>query len=285
MKTNVCSLIDCTLEEWILKDKSISKSLIKRKLTKKERLKFIKTKSEFYVDLNLLNHMQIGPIYKGPSIEIIHDCEQFIAITKPENIHCHPLDYTDEDNCLSYLKSNSLFSSLSVNQNHWDRGLLYRLDYETSGVLVLCKNESLYRIIRDNFPQVAKEKIYIAIVEGEIEDSGEVESALTTSGKKIKVIDDCEPNARLTFEKIGYDSHYDYSLIKVKLLHGLRHQIRVQMASYGHPIIGDTLYGGREDKRMYLHAYEYVFNINENEFRFKSELKLFGNFLNLNSKL
>ena len=78
---------------------------------------------------------------------------------KPANLFVHPLVYDEKNNCLSFLRTYKP-AYLGVNSKNYDRGLLYRLDFETSGVLVYVKNEIAYQYLRENFKTIAKKKTY-----------------------------------------------------------------------------------------------------------------------------
>ncbi|MDC1175651.1 RNA pseudouridine synthase, partial [Bacteriovoracaceae bacterium] len=206
-----------------------------------------------------------------------------LIISKPERVHCHPLSYLESNNCLSFLRSRGYGEVLKVNKDHYDRGLLFRLDFETSGVLFFTKKESIYEQVRGDFQQVMKEKFYLAIVSNEIEESGTLINVISTKGKTVKE-DEKGVTAEISFEKIG--SNDKYSLIKIKLGHGHRHQIRAQLKLNGTPILGDTLYGGEESERVWLHALSYEIVINEDEvIKVSDTPELFFSFLNLNSDL
>ena len=93
----------------------------------------------------------IYPIYEGPKIDVLYEDSNCIILNKSPSTHSHPLKYNEKDNCLSFLRENNYFEALKVNEYNMDRGLLYRLDYGTSGVLVLVKDELDYLHLRDNF--------------------------------------------------------------------------------------------------------------------------------------
>ena len=77
----------------------------------------------------------IYPDYEGPDIEVLFENDDVIILNKPPNIHSHPLKYSEQDNCLSFLRQQLKNNKMDVNKKSYDKGLLYRLDYVTSGVL------------------------------------------------------------------------------------------------------------------------------------------------------
>lgn len=261
-------------ESFLLTTFQCSKNKLKKYFDKKFLSRKLEAHRPINLDLNFINDGLISPVYIGPKIEIIEDNESFIVLNKPENIFVHPLTYFESDNCLSFLRSIN-HPSL-VNEQNYDRGLLYRLDYETSGVLVLTKDESIYQSVRQNFDQLVKQKIYILVVEGELKHRGLIETYIQASmqaGSTMKIVnqhDDMALRAQLEILESEYDAEKNLSKVKVKLLTGHRHQIRIQMKGLGHPILGDKLYGGREASRMYLHAFEYQLSIQNKSYLWKA---------------
>ncbi len=237
---------------------------------------------EIKIPINILNHLLINPEYEGEAIQTLYEDDLFIAINKPSKIHCHPLSYDEKDNCLSFLSSSHRLE----NKSSYDRTLLYRLDYETSGVLTLAKNESDYKEIRENFDEIVIEKIYFAIVEGKGLEKGihtHHFSASEHKGHKQKE-DPIGRSAKLEIWDIIEHENQNLSLVKLKLKTGIRHQIRVQLSHLGHPILGDELYGGSPAKRLFLHAYKYSFRFKDKDYEFtSSQAWLFDEFFNLNS--
>ncbi|MBT7669680.1 MAG: RNA pseudouridine synthase [Bdellovibrionales bacterium] len=254
----------------------------------------LKARQVVTLPLNLLNHLQIAPSYSGPPIEVLFENNDLMAISKPYNLHSHPLNYLEYDNCLSWLRCSDPKNSKQVLQicsSSMERGLLNRLDFVTSGVLILIKHEKLHQALRNNFSLMVKEKIYLAIVEGELVNQGDQCHYFLSSGpkgRKVKVSSVNTAGAKegwLALSLLKYDSLTNRSLVKVRLLSGLRHQIRAQLAFLGHPIVGDTLYGGIADpnsSRVFLHSYCYRLQLPDGEIELKdATASLFGALFNM----
>ena len=245
------------VEEWLI-DIGLSKSWIKKKLTKKELQKKIKKNPGFSSDL--LNKNMIGPIYNGPEIEILHEDDLFLVIEKPSKVHGHALEYSDDNNILSFFRSINKGNLLAINNEKAERGLLYRLDFDTSGVLVYVKNESIFQEIFEKRNNLITTKKYLAFVHGKTMEGAHLKDFLIGSeskGSKMKVSDEGQ-EANLSFITKKYDSQRDLSLIEIDLRTGLRHQIRIQLAHSGHPLLGDVKYGGQKASRLFLHAQRYT---------------------------
>lgn len=248
---------DCTLAD-CLKSFGYSQQKIKKSLPKKRAQALVKKKGEVRVPLELFNLGLINPTFSSPSTakpQILEKRNDFWSLYKPSLIHSHPLKYNEEDNMLSFLKSKGEFDVLRVNSKNYDRGLLYRLDHETSGLLMATTKESLYEGCR-NGDVLVKKKTYFARVSGEYKGFNELSNRLSTSGKKIKE-DSSGKEAHLKVIGMEYSKELNESLLKLEIREGLRHQIRIQLSLAGFPIVGDELYGGSQASYFGLFCYSY----------------------------
>lgn len=270
------------LYEDFLKHLGLSKNQYKKAGLKKG-LSFKKGK-ELSLPCDVLRNGLINPVFSCDPVTILFEDENFLALSKPSNMHGHPQSFGETNTVLNFLQS----MGRNPDFGGPERGLLYRLDKETSGVLVAAKNESTYFEIREEFNAFAKEKIYLAIVQGKLEDSGEIRHHLAASGQKGSKQKESEDGkeAILEINNTQYSSEHDCSLVEVSLKTGLRHQIRAQLSLLGHPILGDTLYGGKESERLFLHALRYSFDWEGQKKVFlDNEPLLFDKFFNLDSCL
>ena len=292
--TSLCFLSDYNSLEVALKESfGISGSWIKKKfLNKKLLLKKVKKGEIFEFPLDVVNKRVIYPEYNGAPIDVLYSDEHVLVLDKPCDVHCHPLSYCESDNCLSFLRQNGYFNELLVNSEKYDRGLLFRLDYATSGVLFYIKSEKLYFKLRASFNDVVKLKRYLAVVEGNLQNDGPIINYLKGSGPKrsemtvfSESVDD-SIQAKLSVKKLDYNSEHDLSLLEVDLVTGVRHQIRAQLGYLGHPILGDTLYGGKTYRRLFLHALSYSVQFENLSWVVKSNRpELFDLFFDLDSCL
>lgn len=221
------------------------------------------THSLLSVPEKLINWGEINPIYDGNDCFTLYEDEKIIAIHKPPFIHSHPLSYCESNNCLSFLRQKGMFHPLNVNKKCYDRGLIHRLDFETSGVLLLAKDNETHHALRTHWHEAAKEKNYWAIVRGDFPFDGEWEHFIESTGlknHKMRVISNSREGQKgvLKIQKKDYLKNHNLSLLQIHLKTGIRHQIRVQLSSLGYPILGDSLYGGESAKRLFLHAFSYA---------------------------
>ncbi len=260
----ICFLKDYpSLLEALMEVTSITKSQLKKLGLKKVKWERpLKAKEEIELDADVVNYLRISPECDNEDIHILTEDEEFIAISKPYNCHSHPLKYNDTNNVLSFLRKERGNELLKVNQEAYDRGLLYRLDYETSGLLLYCKRDFLHKECREEFSTIVEEKTYYAIVQGNFSSNSLTHKIVYTGSKKSKarafsVSHDEGITASLEATRLAHNKDEDLTLVKVSLKEGHRHQIRVQLSAEGFPILGDELYGGKKAERLFLHCYSY----------------------------
>jgi len=224
------------------------------------------------IDIACLNHGRIQAANDDllNKVKILHEDESIVAIHKDSMIHSHPLTYGEENNVLSILRAMGRSDLLRINPQLYDRGLLYRLDFETSGLMLLAKDQTIYDHVRKNFHQVMKGKKYIARCVGDLSAIAVnhwVHYLQSSGPKGAKIIaHHHETNAEtqraeLDWKLINYEPATNISTVEIDLLTGLRHQIRAQFSKEGYPLMGDQLYGASAASRIYLHAYEYTVDL------------------------
>lgn len=257
--------------QWLRDEKSLKEALqeslhssgqqLKKYFSSKQLQRPVAAKEILRLPLGLVNHLQINPVFKGPRPSIIIEDSLYIALHKPAGVHCHPLEYNDKDTLLNFLAEENKFEALKVNQEHYDRGLLHRLDLETSGVVLLAKTDRVYQNTRNAFATEVKRKFYWAVVNGSFDKEGLWTHHFKASGikgSKQKVSDDAvELSSPGTMSVMKVSENNGKSLLLINLKTGLRHQIRAQLAHLGFPILGDELYGGIKAERLFLHALRY----------------------------
>ena len=137
--------------------------------------------------------------------------------------------------------------------------IVHRLDRETSGLMMFAKNEKVKRILQDNWHDIIKERLYLALVEGKPEPWSDSVTSYLHESKALIVYSSQNPNSGVeatTHYKI-LKTKKDFALLKVWLETGRKNQIRVHMKDIGHPIVGDKKYGSELDLigRLGLHAW------------------------------
>jgi 23S rRNA-/tRNA-specific pseudouridylate synthase len=141
-----------------------------------------------------------------------------------------------------------------VLEGEFEAMLLHRLDKDTSGVLILVKNEEFRLKAIEEFKKHRVYKEYEAIVYGHLYEETKIDAPISTEkGKKAKSkIDKFGQSALTLVEPIAIAGKKTH--VKVVIETGRTHQIRLHLAHINHPILGDTMYGGKVSPRMMLHA-------------------------------
>ena len=261
-----------------------SGQLLKRHFTSKELTRPVRARDLLSMPLDFVNHLAVNPIFEGPTPSILRETKDYLVLHKPANLHCHPLCYTDKNTLLNFLASKGMIEDLLINRGNYDRGLLYRLDFETSGVIVLARSESILDGIRKDFSRM-KSKFYWAVVDGSFDLDGRYSHffrATGVKGHKQVVTDVPKPDATVGALKVKKVIEAGgKSLLLIKLETGLRHQIRAQLSHLGFPILGDELYGGNKAERLFLHALRYEWETEAED----PNAELFGSFFDLDRAL
>ena len=194
-------------------------------------------------------------------LEILYEDSDLAVVIKPRGMVVHPAAGHPDGTLVTALLAN--LDSLGGIGGDMRPGIVQRLDKETSGLMLVAKNdetqEALSRMLKDR----EIEKHYRALAEGKFkEPEGEIDAPIDRSKKdRKKMAVDPEGRPALTRWKVLAEGH-GCTLLDVHILTGRTHQIRVHLKSIGHPVCGDELYGnGRGVKVpcLMLHAYSLAF--------------------------
>ena len=144
-------------------------------------------------------------------------------------------------------------------------GIVHRLDKDTSGLIIVAKNDKAHTKLTEMFKNKKIKKTYLAIVKGKVsKETGRIETNIRRDEKDRKKMsvsrDEKKGKLAITTYKV-IDSNERYSLLDVNIETGRTHQIRVHMKHIGYPILGDIVYGRPDNKimRQMLHAYKLEF--------------------------
>ena len=193
-------------------------------------------------------------------IEIVWQDEDFAVVNKPQGMVVHPAPGAYDNTLVNALLFK--LSSLSGINGVARPGIVHRLDKDTSGLLVVAKNDFAHISLQKQIAEKSAKRYYYALVDGVVQkDSGEIRNFLarsTADRKKYAVAKD----GRLAITLYKVVKRYSvYTLMEYELKTGRTHQIRVHSRYIGHPVVGDRTYGGSDAfglNGQLLHAYKLV---------------------------
>ena len=193
-------------------------------------------------------------------LNILYEDNHIIVVVKPPNIPSQG-DKTEDEDMLTIIKK---YIKEKYNKpGNVYLGLVHRLDRPVGGVMVLAKTSKAAARLSEQVRNKVFKKEYLTIVDGKIKNkSGTLENYVLKNEKTnmSKVVKEGTKNAKyakLDYEVLKYNEEINLSLVKILLHTGRHHQIRVQLANFGHSICGDQKYGTRgRGKQISLWAYK-----------------------------
>ena len=195
--------------------------------------------------------------------KVLFEDNHIIVVEKSPNIPSQA-DKTEDIDILSIVKQ--YIKEKYQKPGNVYLGLVHRLDRPVGGVMVFAKTSKSASRLSDQIRQKIFQKKYLAVVDGKIaQEEGELEDYLYKDERNniSKVVNKDKKNAKLaklSYKVIKYNEVKDLSLLEINLHTGRHHQIRVQLANFGHSIFGDQKYGKRgQGKQIALWAYEISF--------------------------
>lgn len=243
-------------------------------LKKDDKLSFYHIDNKFFPNLNTKNF----PFLNAPeTLNIIYEDDNIIIIDKEPGLTVHSGNDKNKDNLVLRLQ-HYLYSKNEYNpekENTFAPALANRIDRNTGGIILGAKNAESLRILNKLIKKRSIKRFYLCLVFGNLNNKNDVlEDHLIKDENLNQVfITDIANNNNKKKIKTKYnvlDENNEFSLLEVELITGRTHQIRVHMASIGHPIVGDIKYGTKEMnkniafKGQALYSYRIVFNFTEN---------------------
>ncbi|MFW6131439.1 MAG: RluA family pseudouridine synthase [Candidatus Aminicenantaceae bacterium] len=216
----------------------------------------VKNRDLVEITYELSENTDIQPV--NMDLNLIYEDEDIIVIDKCSGMVTHPGSGHRTDTLVNALIYN--FPDIREVGNLERPGIVHRLDKETSGVMVVARNQEAYRSLKWQFKNREIDKYYIGLVWGRMpEKRNKISLPLGRHAKhSIKFsIKSKKPRDAETIYSV-LEVYKDYSLLELKPITGRTHQIRVHLSSIGHPIAGDKLYGRKKIRkrcpRLFLHA-------------------------------
>ena len=220
-------------------------------------------------------------------LDVVYEDEDIIVINKPKNMVVHPAPGNPDGTIVNALLYHC--KELSDVNGYFRPGIVHRIDKDTSGLLVCCKNNFSHNALSLQLQDKTCFRKYYALVDGVIvNNEGEINAPIgrsTRDRQKMEVTDKNSKEAITDFKVLQRLSNS--TLVECELKTGRTHQIRVHMAFIHHPVINDSKYSKRiiDDQGQYLHAYylSFIHPRTNQRMKFKTDMPQYmKEFLNEN---
>ena len=283
MEVKVSECNNERIDKYLSNNTDLSRTLISKMIDKEYILvNNKKTKSNYKVKENDLitidesfkESTEINP--EKMDLNIVYEDDDIIIIDKPSGMVVHPGNGNYSGtlvNGLMYYTNN-----LSNINGEVRPGIVHRIDKDTSGLIIIAKNNKTHEILSKYFQDKSITRTYIALIKGELNtNSATIDAPIgrsETDRKKMAVTSKNSKNAvtHLTVLK----RYKGFTLVKLKLDTGRTHQIRVHMAYIGHPVYNDPVYTNDECSEFgqFLHSYsmEFIHPTTKKKMYFESDL-------------
>jgi 23S rRNA pseudouridine1911/1915/1917 synthase len=218
-----------------------------------------------------------GPPVAEPEmpLTVLWEGERCLVADKPAGVAVHAL-LPGEGGTLANAVAGRFPECAEAAPEPREGGAVHRLDVETSGCVLFARDPEAWDLLRAQFREQSVEKIYLALVAGKVSAGGVTTVPLAQRGGRVVPVPDEVTEERLrakgTARPRPAETHWEverpfarHTLLRVRIVTGVMHQIRAHLAHLGHPVVGDLLYGGEAAaapglERHFLHAWRLSFD-------------------------
>lgn len=219
---------------------------------------------DIYIKDDILNTLNTPKLIEKEKInlEIVYEDNDVLIINKNPNVLIHEGEENKKANTLNNMILNYLLSKGEYNPSDmYTPSCVHRLDRNTSGLVIASKNLETSKILLELFKDKENlEKYYLALVKGNTSNEGIINKKLFKDEKKKFVTVDSKNGLEAITKYQKITNNDKYSLLKVQLLTGRTHQIRVHTNSINHPLINDEKYGDYKTNKEFSSSYNYKYH-------------------------
>lgn len=183
-------------------------------------------------------------------IEVLYEDDDILVVNKPKGMVVHPANGNPDGTLVNAVMAICK-DSLSGIGGEIRPGIVHRLDKDTSGAIIIAKNDKAHMILSDMLKNHEIEKTYIALVRGIVKENGatiNMPIARSTTDRKKMAVSREGKNAVTHFKVLKRFYEHNATLLEIKIETGRTHQIRVHLSQIGYPIIGDEVYSNGKNE-------------------------------------
>ena len=243
------------LDAYVAKKCNISRAMVQKLIQEGNILVYGAAKKDSYkvqlgdeIEVNIPEAKEIGLKPENIELEIVYEDNDIIVVNKPKGLVVHPANGNPDGTLVNAIMAICK-ESLSGIGGEIRPGIVHRLDKDTSGLIIVAKNDKAHINMSKEIKDRQVKKIYIALVRGRVaENEATINMPIgrsTKDRKKMAVRKDGKE--AITHFKV-LKRYHNYTLLEVKIDTGRTHQIRVHMAEIGHPIVGDMVYSNGKNE-------------------------------------
>ena len=207
-----------------------------------------KLKKGDFIEVEVPEPVELNVSAEEMNLDIVYEDEDVLVVNKEKGIVVHPAPGNYTGTLVNGILHHC--SDLSGINGVIRPGIVHRIDKDTSGILVIAKNDEAHNDLAAQFKEHSIKREYYALVEGKFSKvEGTVDKPISRDKKeRIKMAINSDGKRAVTHYEVLEQYDKGVSLVKCTLETGRTHQIRVHMASIGHPVVGDLVYGYKRQK-------------------------------------
>ncbi len=195
------------------------------------------------ISVTIPPEVKLSAVAEDLPIDIIYEDEDILVVNKPQGMVTHPAVGNPSGTLVNALLYKS--SNLSSINGVIRPGIVHRLDKDTTGLLVVAKNDTAHKSLSSQIAERTARRIYIALVDGNIkEEEGVIEKPIGRCPRNRKLMSVIKEGRKAITNYRVLERFGQYTLVEFELKTGRTHQIRVHAKSINHSVVGDVEYGG-----------------------------------------